>query len=828
MSEMKASSKDVIGIGNLADYLDVHSDGGYWYEQAEDGPHFIELSKKFLELIGYESLEEIEALGLKPGDIIEPEDEDTPVQNAMDIVAKKAPSINVDVTINCKGGKAVMAEIFLTESQFYQPRFGGNVFKIEIHLLKKTEAIFRRAQSLLDQMDNGVMFFERKGPGDYVTIYGNEGYAALLHYPEGASARHFGVKSTDYLYEEDRAKVIEMIEDSVYTNEAVSGNYRVLDYYGDPVWVMASHKAVKILDETYIYISFMNINMLMEIHENLENENERIARTVNNIPVGVAVLSEHKKGLLTRAMNDKLIDFINTMPAVKTAYRMTLKKEDFESIYLEDFCKVLDSRDVDAFKDAFVQARENRSHQSSAEFRVAQFTEEDITWILVKITAVPKENREGYNYFVVFQDITKERIAELELKINRDMLFEMTYHDGLTGLLNRKAYKEYIEEKRYNPANNAGVVFLDTNGLKEINDIQGHFAGDELLIKTAEILEKHFDSDLIYRISGDEFVVVSENTNRAYFENKIEAIHKDISDNEDLAAVGSFFQEGKGDVEQMVKRAEKIMRVAKQNYYIANQNQESKHRPAILKSFIEDLENGRYEMYLQPKAKISDINIIGAEALVRKTDENGKIIAPIKFVPALEKERLVSKLDFFMLEEVCQLIDKWNKDGVRDIKISVNMSRVTLAEPDYIKQVFSITDKYDIRASQLEFEITESEETMDNHSLEDIVKDLKKAGFGVSLDDMGTEYSSLRMLPMEGIDTVKLDRSFVLQIDNKQGAILIKHVIEMCHDLGQICIAEGVEDHHTRKALEDMGCDMYQGYLLAKPIPVTEFEQLIG
>ena len=134
----------------------------------------------------------------------------------------------------------------------------------------------------------------------------------------------------------------------------------------------------------------------------------------------------------------------------------------------------------------------------------------------------------------------------------------------------------------------------------------------------------------------------------------------------------------------------------------------------------------------------------------------------------------------------------------------------------------------DVDPLLVEFEITESQETMDRKKLGEIILELAELGFGVSLDDLGTEYSSVMMLAMPGIDTVKIDRGFVLQMDTDSGKILVQHIIEMCHDLGEKCIAEGVEDDETREMLKDMGCDMYQGYLLAKPISIMDFEKMLG
>ena len=194
---------------------------------------------------------------------------------------------------------------------------------------------------------------------------------------------------------------------------------------------------------------------------------------------------------------------------------------------------------------------------------------------------------------------------------------------------------------------------------------------------------------------------------------------------------------------------------------------------------------------------------------------------------SLEKEFLISKIDFFVLEEVCRILQEWKINGTRMIKISVNMSRVSIAEEDFLEHIMAVCGKYDVDHSYLEFEITESTDTKDDRKLPEIVSTLSELGFGVALDDMGSDYSSIKMLTLKGVDMVKIDRSLVLQLNENEGAALIRYVIALCHEIGKQCIAEGVEDLNQAAILADMECDYYQGYLLDRPIPVGEFEKYL-
>ena len=178
-----------------------------------------------------------------------------------------------------------------------------------------------------------------------------------------------------------------------------------------------------------------------------------------------------------------------------------------------------------------------------------------------------------------------------------------------------------------------------------------------------------------------------------------------------------------------------------------------------------------------------------------------------------------------MLEEVCKFLEELKKEGRTDFVVSVNMSRVTFEELDFISHVEEVCNKYDFNRSQLEFELTESNKTIDQIRFDDYIQKIKNIGISISLDDVGTDYASLCMLIIEGIDVLKVDRSLIVQIDKKNTQILLKHLNAMAHELGIKVLAEGVETDDVRLALEELGCDYYQGYLLSPPIPADKFKK---
>lgn len=437
----------------------------------------------------------------------------------------------------------------------------------------------------------------------------------------------------------------------------------------------------------------------------------------------------------------------------------------------------------------------------------------------------PMENMDEEDFFMNLNYFIS---VELEKNDMKNTLEYVGYFDVLTNVHNRNYYNRYLDERNNRKLINTGIIFVDMNGLKHINDTLGHTYGDDAIVQLAEVMKAHYHEDKIFRISGDEFVIIDEGIDYDEFEKKVASLREAMVINkEEIGSCGCYWENNMEDLKQGVYKAEQLMYIEKQRYYAEHATQISKKSPRFLNQLLEDIDKERYMVFLQPKAEIYNRKISGAEALIRKVGNDGRVISPYEFVPLLEQECLISKIDFLVLNEICKTMKRWEIEGKRLIKISVNMSRVTIAESDFIQKILAICNAYNIKREYLEFEITESSESMDNRKLTMIIGRLKEEGFSISLDDMGTEYSCLKMLPIKGIDTVKLDRSFITQINKREGYVLIKHVIEMCHDLGQKCIAEGVESDEQRIMLKEIGCDYYQGYLLDKPVAIAVFEKYL-
>ena len=262
----------------------------------------------------------------------------------------------------------------------------------------------------------------------------------------------------------------------------------------------------------------------------------------------------------------------------------------------------------------------------------------------------------------------------------------------------------------------------------------------------------------------------------------------------------------------MVNRAEQIMYKNKQKYYSKVDDIRTKYRPHVLYSLLKDFELNSFRVYLQPKAKLENDYVYGAEALIRRVDLDGRIIMPFEFIKLLEEERLISTIDYFVLKQVCEHLKIWKEEGLKDLIISVNISRITINEIGFVNEVCKICDDAHVSYNQIELEITESAATLDDNRLQEILIELSEKGFSIALDDMGMMYSSFEMLTMRGLQTIKLDSSLIRKLEkDKPTQILASHLITLCHDLGYQCVAEGVETQNQKDIIKRMNCDHIQG-----------------
>lgn len=435
-----------------------------------------------------------------------------------------------------------------------------------------------------------------------------------------------------------------------------------------------------------------------------------------------------------------------------------------------------------------------------------------------------KANENDVNLLFVLSYLVVSEITKSRLEANEKFL---KYRDSLTGAYNRKGFARWIRTFKGEAVSTLGIVSADINGLKHINEEYGNDYGDRLIQSIARKFTKHFGAESVFRFSGDEFLVVCIDYTYDSFMEKVKDIIAEMDeDTPGSVSCGYTWANKDIDIKKLISHAEELVLLAKRKYYQDNE-QSSKHSsPEIMANLLRAINNGEYQMYLQPKAKMSTGEICGAEALVRMHHPKEGVIYPGKFIPLLEKHNLVRYIDLFIFEEVLKVLDRWKKEGRKLVTISLNFSRTTLLEADLLSNMKKIQKKYDVDKKYVEIEITETVGDIEIEVIRGICDEIVKQGYRLSLDDFGSKYSSLYVLTAMKFDMVKIDKTLVNEvIGNEDNRTLLKGIFSICKNLGMECIAEGVETQQQFDMLGQLGCTYAQGYLFNKPIEWREFEK---
>lgn len=414
---------------------------------------------------------------------------------------------------------------------------------------------------------------------------------------------------------------------------------------------------------------------------------------------------------------------------------------------------------------------------------------------------------------------------ELQKRLLTEALTKKSYQDPLTGLNNRLAYDEMLEHLRGKEFP-VGVGFLDINGLKWINDTLGHDMGNKVIQKICTILNEHIEQQYIYRISGDEFVMIWPDVDYKVFMSAAKKLEAALFAEKNIASFG-FVWGTEEDTGIAVRKAEKAMQTAKNKFYAANAELKNS-RPGYLDALLQEFRDSTFIPYLQPLYSIQYNRVYGAEVLVRKIDPHGNIHTPVEFISIMECEHMISMVDFTMLRQACELIQKW-KPVWPDIVLNVNFSRNTLMEPDFLERIDQILSETGADPAQLIFEITESSQNIQLESLCSLLDEVKQRGISLAIDDLGTEAACLEMLYLPQISVAKIDKSLIDKaehIDREQ--IVIRHLVDLCHDLNMRCVAEGIETDSQIELLKKLGCDKLQGYKIGKPMLPEDFLRQFG
>ncbi len=382
-------------------------------------------------------------------------------------------------------------------------------------------------------------------------------------------------------------------------------------------------------------------------------------------------------------------------------------------------------------------------------------------------------------------------------------------------------------------------VFQNLKNFKYINGRVGSRNGDSILEHYCREIQVFLQSDeLMGRLGGDNFMVMVKKERAEEYLNHISRIKVPLLEAEGMVEVPIESRVGIYSVQlgdamgEIIRRSSIALKQAREGsqldyvWFESEMLKKDIMKKKISSMFSDALEKKEFIVYYQPKVHLKTKQLYGGEALVRWFQE-GQIIPPMDFIPVLEEEGTICKLDFYVLEEVCSQLQKWQKEGIELVRISSNFSKLHLQNENLAEEIYEVIKKYEIDTKYIEIELTELSGYHDSHVLKNFLDKMKQYGISVSLDDFGTGYSSLNMLKDLEFDILKMDKSFLdaLQENSRTGEILVKNIVNIGNDLGIEVIAEGVETQEQAEMLDELNCQMAQGYLYDRPLPKEEFGQ---
>lgn len=436
-----------------------------------------------------------------------------------------------------------------------------------------------------------------------------------------------------------------------------------------------------------------------------------------------------------------------------------------------------------------------------------------------------------------------------ERKQHEDELLHQASHDSLTGLPNRALLRDRIEQaiaKARREGSQMAVVFVDLDHFKLINDSLGHHVGDRLLLEVAARLTQCVRShDSVARQGGDEFVLVlaeqhGDHDILSIVNRLLESISQPWMDGGQeyglscSIGVSCYPQHGE-DPDTLLRCADAAMYKAKASgrntyhLYTSELNDAISERLELENNLRHALERDEFRVYYQPRIGTASGRIIGAEALIRWEGPGKGLVSPDRFIPIAEETGLIVPIGQWILQEACRQNSAWQRAGLPPITVSVNLSPIQFRHAGLVKSVASALERANLSPAFLELELTESFVMHDAERINGAMQSLKALGVDISVDDFGTGYSSLSYLKRFPVDRLKVDKSFVRDIDtDPDDAAIVRAIITLGHSLNLKVVAEGVETQAQLTFLQQHGCDELQGYFFSRPIPASEMGLLLA
>jgi len=635
----------------------------------------------------------------------------------------------------------------------------------------------------------------------------------ILDFPQDGT-RNVGGGGETNIHENDNTRIREALQEHIDGNsEHFEVTYRVKDKNGQWIWVLDRGKIVERNDKGQ---PIRMTGTLKDISQ-IKRADERLklfAKCIENISDAVVIY-----------------DRKFTIVDVNKAFQRITGKNKQQMIGTQ----MKFSRYADKFLQAVKFHLLNKgSWHGEIESRRANG---EVYLTDLNIDIIRDESGNISHFVGVFSDITKRKETEQELR-------RLANSDTLTGLPNRSYFQANQAKLVKNKTPHALLVF-DLDNFKKVNDSMGHEVGDALLCRVANRIRNiGRKQDTVYRLGGDEFSIIIEDTNDIHTITTIaKNILKTIAEplklkSQEIVLYSSIgivlYPEDGASPQELLKNADTAMYHAKNSggnkyqFFSESMNKQAVKRLQIESLIRHGLKEDNFSVFYQPKIEISTGKIAGMEALVRFETPSKGIISPAVFIPVSEETGQIIDIGEVVLRKACFATKKWVDSGLFDGRIAVNLSAVQFTQPNLVGMISDILHESQLPAKYLELEITEGTVMDSPQQAIDTMLQIRSMGIHLSLDDFGTGYSSLAYLKKFPLNTLKIDKAFVDDIEtSEQGRNMVATIVTIAHNLGLHVVAEGVETNQQLSFLAGLRCEQLQGYLYSKPLAESAFQSYL-
>lgn len=544
-----------------------------------------------------------------------------------------------------------------------------------------------------------------------------------------------------------------------------------------------------------------------------------------------------------QALNSAFIDNIPSVISVKnTDNRYTLVNHAFEKFVNKSKKDILGKTLYQVFPENFA-ASVAANAQKAEEHGYPYLTNQEVTInnqlryfeVIYFPVKDPEEHLLGSG--TIATDITEQKVSRKRIEV-------LAHYDSLTGLANKVYFMQQAHQVLENCRTNTlkcALVYIDLDHFKDVNDSLGHEVGDKFLCELAQRLNTLVENQgLLCRYSGDEFLILLENVpNKSFLVNFVKNLQQQLAEPVNLdsynlvatSSVGiSIYPNDGQNIKTLFRNASSAMYAVKSDgrnsfqFYQEQMQTEAQERISLLNNLRVALENQELSLNYQPQYDQAGTKVIGAEALLRWNHPELGFISPARFIPLAEDSGLIISIGEWVLNQACQQAVKMQQAGLAPFVMSVNLSAMQFRKGNLVDIVKNALDTSGLNPKYLDLELTESLLLKDQQRLLQMLHQLKQLGVKLSIDDFGTGYSNLSYLKRFAVDKLKIDQSFVRDMETDlDDYALVRAIIQLAHSLGLKVTAEGVETAKQVEILTKLRCDEFQGYYFAKPMPADEF-----